>query len=234
MASTSFWITMLVSGLLGSVGHCLGMCGPLNMILAAQIKKNELPAGLNFTLYHVARILIYVVLGAAVGLLGSLLGLSKQITTLGGAVSLILGVLIFLLGASYLGWLGSFSLEGQANWWNNAFSQVLKKRGVAGVMMLGALNGLLPCGLVYSALLLAASTGTIWQAAAGMALFGIGTFPALLALDFGAGVLSVRLRQKILKVVGILMLIVGLQLILRGGAALTFWPHLHLGGVALW
>ena len=225
---------MLVSGLLGSMGHCLGMCGPLNMILAAQIRKNELPAGLNFTLYHVARILIYVLLGAAVGLLGSLLGLSRQITTIGGVVSLILGVLIFLLGASYLGWLGAFSLESQANWWNKAFSQVLKKRGIAGVMMLGALNGLLPCGLVYSALLLAASTGVIWQGAAGMALFGVGTFPALLALDFGAGALSIRLRKKVLKVVGILMLIVGLQLILRGGAALTFWPHLHLGGVALW
>lgn len=234
MTSTSFWITMLVSGLLGSVGHCLGMCGPLNMILAAQIKKNDLSAGFHFTLYHLARIIVYVLLGAAVGLLGSLLGLSKQITTLGGAVSLVLGVLILLLGASYLGWLGAFTLEGQANWWNKAFSRILKRRGAAGVMMLGALNGLLPCGLVYSALLLAASTGGVWQGAAGMCLFGVGTFPALFALDFGAGALSVRLRQKILKVVGVLMLIVGLQLILRGGAALTLWPHLHLGGIALW
>lgn len=234
MAPTSFWLTMLASGLLGSVGHCLGMCGPLNMILATQIKKNNLPTGLNFALYHLARIVIYVLLGALVGLLGSLLGMSKQITTLGGVVSLILGILIFLLGASYLGWLGAFTLEGQANWWNTAFSKILKKRGAAGVMMLGALNGLLPCGLVYSALLLAASTGGAWQAAAGMGLFGLGTFPALFALDFGAGALSVRLRQSILKVVGVLMLIVGLQLILRGGAALTLWPHLHLGGVAIW
>lgn len=225
---------MLVSGLLGSVGHCLGMCGPLNMILAAQIKKNKLQAGLNFTLYHLSRVIVYILLGAVVGLLGSLLGLSKEITFLGGVVSLILGFLIFLLGAGYLGWLGSFSLEGQANWWNRAFSKVLKNRGVAGVILLGALNGLLPCGLVYSALLLAASTGAIWQGTAGMALFGLGTFPALVALDFGAGALSVHLRQKILSIVGVLMLIVGLQLVLRGGAALTLWPHVHLGGVALW
>lgn len=234
MTSSSFWVTILLSGLLGSVGHCLGMCGPLNMILAAQIKKSDLPAGLNFVLYHLARITVYVLLGAGVGFLGSLLGLSKQITFLGGAVSLILGVLILLLGASYLGWLGNFALEGQASWWNKAFSTILQKRGAWGILLLGGLNGLLPCGLVYSALLLSASTGSIWQSALGMAVFGLGTFPALLALDFGAGALSVRFRQGMLKVVGGLMLIVGLQLVLRGGAALTFWPHLHLGGIALW
>jgi sulfite exporter TauE/SafE len=234
MTSSSFWITMLVSGLLGSVGHCLGMCGPLNMILGAQIKKSEQPEGISYFLYHLSRVLIYVLLGAAVGLLGSLLGLSKQITTLGGIVSLILGVLILLLGASYLGWLGNFTLERQADWWNTAFSAVLKKRGAFGIVLLGALNGLLPCGLVYSALLLAASTGGVGRAALGMGIFGIGTMPALLALDFGAGALSTRFRQGMLKVVGGLMLIVGLQLVLRGGAALSLWPHLHLGGIALW
>ena len=234
MASSSFWVTLLLSGLLGSFGHCLGMCGPLNMILAAQIRKSDLPAGLNFVLYHLARITVYILLGAAVGFLGSLLGLSKQITLLGGTFSLFLGILILLLGAGYLGWLGNFALEGQAKWWNKAFSTILKKRGSVGILLLGGLNGLLPCGLVYSALLFSASSGSIWQSSVGMAVFGLGTLPALLALDFGAGALSVRFRQGMLKIVGGLMLVVGLQLVLRGGAALSFWPHLHLGGIALW
>jgi sulfite exporter TauE/SafE len=67
-----------------------------------------------------------------------------------------------------------------------------------------------------------------------MAIFGLGTFPALLALDLGAGALSVRFRQRMMKLAGALMLLVGLQLALRGGAALHFWPHLHWGGIALW
>jgi len=203
-------------------------------MVAAQMRKNDLPALPNFTLYHAARVLVYVLLGALVGGIGSLLGLSQQLTTLGGAVSLLLGIAILLLGAGYLGWLKAIPLEGASRWWNAALSRALKQGGWVGVVLLGALNGFLPCGLVYSALLLVASTGTVSGGALGMAFFGIGTFPALLALDFGAGALSVRFRQGMMKVAGALMLLVGLQLALRGGAALHLWSHLHWGGVALW
>jgi sulfite exporter TauE/SafE len=234
MNFVSVWITLLVSGLLGSLGHCLGMCGPLNLMVAAQIRKNDLPMLPNFSLYHAARVLVYVLLGALVGTVGSLLGLSRQLTTLGGAAGLVLGIAILLLGTGYLGWLRSLPLEGASRWWNTALSHALKQGGWYGVALLGTLNGLLPCGLVYSALLLGASTGSAWHGALGMALFGLGTFPALLALDLGAGALSVRFRQGMMKLAGALMLLIGLQLILRGGAALHLWPHLHWGGIALW
>ncbi len=234
MTSASLWITLLVSGLLGSIGHCLGMCGPLNLMVAAQMRKNDLPAFPNFSLYHIARVLVYALLGALVGAIGSLLGLSKQLTTLGGVVSLLLGIAILLLGASYLGWLRAFALNGASRWWNAALSRALKQSGWGGVVLLGALNGLLPCGLVYSALLLIASTGTVAGGMLGMAFFGLGTFPALLALDLGAGALSVRFRQGMMRLAGALMLLVGLQLALRGGAALHLWSHMRWGGVALW
>jgi hypothetical protein len=110
----------------------------------------------------------------------------------------------------------------------------LQQGGWRGVVALGALNGLLPCGLVYSALLLAASTGEAGRGALGMALFGLGTFPALLTLDLGAGALGVRFRQTMMRLAGGLMLLVGLQLVLRGGAALHFWPHLNWGGFVVW
>jgi sulfite exporter TauE/SafE len=210
------------------------MCGPLNLMVAAQMRKNDLPALPNFSLYHAARVLMYILLGALVGALGSLLGLGRQLTTLGGVISLLLGIAILLLGAGYLGWLRAFPLEGASRWWNTALSRALKQGGWRGVILLGALNGLLPCGLVYSALLLATSTGGAWQGALGMAFFGLGTFPVLLALDMGAGALKASFRQRMMKLVGALMLLVGLQLVLRGGAALHFWSHLHWGGIALW
>jgi sulfite exporter TauE/SafE len=234
VAQASLWITLLLTGFLGSLGHCLGMCGPLNLMVAAQMRKSALPALPYFSLYHAARVLAYVLMGAIVGALGSLLGLSRELTVLGGAVGLLMGLLLLLLGAGYLGWLRAFPLEGPSRWWNAALSRALHLGGGRGVTLLGFLNGLLPCGLVYSALLLAASSGEAWRGALGMVLFGLGTFPALLALDLGVGALSVRFRQAMMRLAGVLMLLVGLQLALRGGAALHLWPHLHWGGVALW
>lgn len=234
MITDSFWITLVLSGLLGSLGHCLGMCGPLNMMVAAQIRKSELSLIPSFLVYHVVRILVYALLGSIVGALGSLLGLGQQFTTIGGVVSLFLGLAVLLLGVSYLGWFVAFSPDGASKWWNVALSHALHQGGSRGVALIGAVNGLLPCGLVYGALLLAASSGKAWSGALGMLVFGAGTIPTLFALDLGVGALSVRLRQGMLKVAGALMIIVGLQLILRGGASLHIWPHLRYREMVLW
>lgn len=225
---------MLLSGFLGSLGHCLGMCGPLNLLVAAQMRKNNLPVLQSFRLYHAARIGVYALLGALAGALGSLLGLGHHLSMLAGAVSLALGLLILALGAAYLGWLADFRLDRAASWWNTALSVVLRQQGWRGVLGLGALNGLLPCGLVYSALLISSATGSLWSGALGMALFGSGTFPALLVLDLSAGALSERFRQTMMRIAGGLMLVVGLQLALRGGATLHLWQHLHWKGIAVW
>ena len=226
---------LLLSGLLGSLGHCLGMCGPLNLMLAAKIRENALPPLQSFLLYHASRVTVYVLLGSLVGAFGSLLGLSTRLTGVGGMVSLVLGLAILLLGLGYLGWLPALWWEGAGGgWWNKAMSNALRYKGRFGVAALGVLNGLLPCGLVYGALLLAASTGLAWRGALAMAAFGLGTLPALLGVDLGAGALSARFRQGMTRLAGVLMLLVGSQLALRGGAALGFWPHLRLGGIVLW
>jgi sulfite exporter TauE/SafE len=234
MPAVSTLLTFVVSGLLGSLGHCLGMCGPLNVMVGTQIRASALPAVGSFGLYHAARISVYVVLGIIVGAIGSLMGMSRQLSMLNGVVSLVIGMAILLIGLGYLGWLPTTRIEGAAHWWNTALSRALKTRGGRGVIVLGALNGLLPCGLVYSALLLAASTGSPWSAAVGMGLFGLGTFPALFVVDLSARALTARFRQVMVRLAGILMILIGLQLVLRGGAALGVWPHLKWGSVPIW
>jgi sulfite exporter TauE/SafE len=102
------------------------------------------------------------------------------------------------------------------------------------MMLLGMLNGLLPCGLVYGALLVAASTGGPLPGAAGMMLFGLGTLPALLVVGMGAAAVSVRARQALTRVAGVVIVLVGLQLSLRGMAALGLVPHLRLAGLVVW
>jgi sulfite exporter TauE/SafE len=214
-ANFSTFGALFVSGLLGSLGHCLGMCGPLVMMVGVQLKRHDKPMLPSFLLYHLARATVYALLGAIV-------------------VSLVLGLGVILFGMGYLGWLPLGRVEGSAAWLNRMMGKALKQGGFVGVLGMGALNGLLPCGLVYSALLVAASTGGPLPGAVGMLVFGLGTVPALLVAGVGAGALSVPVRQAMGRVAGILIMIIGLQLGLRGLAALNVISHLHVGKVMIW
>jgi sulfite exporter TauE/SafE len=230
----SVYGALLLSGLLGSLGHCLGMCGPLVIMVGLQLRARGSAALPRHLVYHAARIAIYALLGSVVGGIGSLLGVGGQLSHLAGGISLLLGLGVILFGVGYLGWLPLGRLETGGDWLGQAMSRALRQGGLLGVILLGALNGLLPCGLVYSALLVAASTGAPLPAGLGMILFGLGTLPALLVVGMGAGMVSARARQTMSRVAGMVIAIVGLQLALRGLAALGFVPHLHVGGAVLW
>jgi len=233
-ADTSIYGMLFLSGLLGSLGHCLGMCGPLVLMVGLQLRARGWVGASVHGLYHVTRVAVYLVLGGIAGGIGSLLGLNGGLRQVAGAISLVLGLGVVLVGLGYLGWLPLGRLEGGGAWLSKAMSRALRLGSLQGAVLLGTLNGLLPCGLVYSSLLVAASTGSIGTGALGMLIFGLGTIPALLAVGMGSSVLSVRFRQAMSRIAGVFILLVGLQLALRGAAALGWVPHLHLGKVMLW
>jgi sulfite exporter TauE/SafE len=203
-------------------------------MVGLQLKTRGRAALPQHLIYHSGRIVVYALLGAVVGGIGSLLGVGGQLSHLAGAISLLLGLGVVALGLGYLGWLPLGRLETGGEWLTRAMGQALKRGGLLGVIVLGMLNGLLPCGLVYSALLVAASTGGPLPGAAGMILFGLGTLPALLVVGIGAAAVGVRARQALTRVAGVVIVLVGLQLSLRGMAALGLVPHLHLGGLVMW
>lgn len=225
---------LLLSGLVGSLGHCIGMCGPLVLMVGLQMERKGLAAIPQFLLYHASRIIVYGVMGAIVGGLGALLGQEGGRGTLGGGVSLALGLGVILFGLSYLGWLPLSRSGGNGSWLGRLTNRVFRGQGFARVPLMGALNGLLPCGLVYSALLVCAGTGGILPGAVGMLIFGLGTVPALLAVGLGAGFLRARLRQTLLRAAGVVIMLVGLQLALRGLAAFGWIPHWKIGGLMIW
>ena len=211
---------LLVGGFLGSLRHCLGMCGPMVTMCGAQPRFNGSVMASNQILYHGSRIATYAVLGAILGGVGSLLGLGRGLSGLTSAVSIALGVGVLILGLGYVGWLSGRGLEGTRAWWTRAVLKALGRTGPSRIMLLGMLNGLMPCSLVYGALLLAALIGRPLQGALGMTLFGVGTVPALLLAALTAREPSVRAREVLSRTGGILMIVVGLQLAIRGLSAL--------------
>ncbi len=227
------YLTLFLTGLTGSLAHCAGMCGPLVLMVGSQGSARTMPRLGAFAAYHAARIAVYLLLGALVGLLGGFAGLRGPLGWVAAAVSLVLGVLLLLWGLSYLG-APLLRLELPARWLSQAIARTLRAGGARGVPLLGALNGLLPCGLVYSALVMASSTGQVGAGALGMALFGLGTAPVMLLIGMGAAAFRGRVRQTMAYVTGALLLLVGAQLVLRGLAAAGVIGHLHLGMVMLW
>lgn len=83
-------------------------------------------------------------------------------------------------------------------------------------MIIGLLNGLLPCGLVYMAIAASMATGSVFKSVLYMGVFGIGTFPMMFAVAFGGTIINAGVRQKIYKVVPVFVLLLGTLFILRG------------------
>lgn len=84
------------------------------------------------------------------------------------------------------------------------------------MVLLGMLNGAIPCGMVYMALLSSVATGNVWGGAIFMALFGLGTMPAMLALGIAKQQFTPALRTRIRKLTPVLIAIAGIWLVARG------------------
>jgi uncharacterized protein len=201
-------------GFLGSL-HCLGMCGPIALALPRQF-GNKTALLLSRLSYNGGRITTYALLGALCGMLGQLIsiaGLQRWLSVSAGALILIV---IFLprLFASSKG--SSRFVAGITERFRAVWGRVFATHSLAGLFGVGLLNGLLPCGLVYVALAAAIASGTVAQGAGYMALFGLGTFPAMFAVAMFGTIVPARIRQSLARLLPVGATILALLLILRG------------------
>jgi sulfite exporter TauE/SafE len=211
---TTAILTGLLLGLGGSL-HCLGMCGPIALALpgAQGSLANQV---VGRTLYNVGRIITYGILGAAIG------GLSQWLAIAGWqrGLSIAAGVgilLALLLPKRY--WLRLAALPGAA-WLFHQF-QVLwgrwfKRASWGALLLIGLLNGLLPCGLVYVALAAALQAGSWHHGMLFMVSFGVGTTPALLALALARSWLRPAATTALRKVVPAVAALLAVLFIVRG------------------
>jgi hypothetical protein len=203
------WTAFLL-GLVGSL-HCAGMCGPLALALPHAGRN----AGAFFAgriAYNLGRVVTY----CAMGLLFGLLGQSLSLAGVQRWVSIALGVALLA---------GLFASRKLALWrpvtlfvdrLKSPMGSLLQRRSLDSLLLLGLLNGLLPCGLVYVACAGATATGGLHLGALYMLAFGAGTVPMMLAISLSGKLVPFSLRLKLLKAVPLAVFILGTLLILRG------------------
>ncbi len=206
-------IAALTLGVFGSL-HCIGMCGPLVLAVPSNA-QNRVQYLIERIVYNAGKAFTYGVMGAVLGYAGKNILISVQ-----QDLSLILGFSLLVTVAVPLGLrnkLDTFSpLRYLYTFVKVRFAEQMKKRGFTTLAVMGMLNGLLPCGLVYTALVGAAVVADAWQSALFMIVFGLGTAPALVLVSFSGKLLSIKYRSLFSRAVPIFSIALALILILRG------------------
>lgn len=204
----------LILGIAGSM-HCAGMCGPLVMALPAATGSVGRRVA-NRISYHLARVAVYAAMGAVVGLGAGAFELSGY----GRVLSVIAGISMIVTAVAQLFWHKSLVpttwVQRHTASLRAAAHRAARMHPQLAMVLLGVVNGLLPCGLVTSALVGSAVGGGILHGIVFMTAFGIGTSPVLLAIAVGASELRQRLGSRLGIIIPLLAFIMGTLIVLRG------------------
>ncbi|HHV28503.1 urease accessory protein UreH domain-containing protein [Acetivibrio mesophilus] len=219
---------LFVVGLLTSL-HCIAMCGGINMSVCMQYKGDDDKSGtcgetsgkakkpIEFArlrpslLYNLGRVISYTVVGGIVGALGSVISFSGAAK---GAVAILSGVFMVIMG---LNMLNLFPILRKINprmpkIFGSKISNVKNK----GPLLVGLLNGLMPCGPLQAMQLYALGTGSFVAGAASMFMFSLGTVPLMLGLGAISSIVSGKFTKKMMKVSAVLVMVLGIVMLNRG------------------
>ncbi len=215
---------LFILGLFSSF-HCIGMCGgvigALTFSLDRSVQEDKKRLFVYVGAYNLGRILSYMIAGFIVGMIGmtlvGLIGMEKAHTI----TRYLSAFLIILVGLYLAGWFPQFvgldklgaSLWKRIQPLGQRFMPVKKPWQALGF---GMVWGWIPCGLVYTALLLAVLGGGAIDGALGMLAFGFGTLPAVMGAGIATGGLSQWLQKPFIRqLFGVIMLILGIMFLLK-------------------
>lgn len=207
-------LSALILGLLGSF-HCVGMCGPIAFMLPVD-RQNSFKKVIQISIYHFGRLLTYSLIGLVFGLVGKSLyifGIQQQLSI---AIGVLMIVIVLIPYKTFNKYNFSKPLYKFISKVKSALGKELKKKTPDTFLTIGFLNGFLPCGLVYMALLGAIATGSALKGSLYMFIFGIGTIPLMTTAIYFSRFLSGVVRKKIQKAIPVFIVIIGLLFIIRG------------------
>ena len=211
---TEFYVFALMTGLIGSL-HCIGMCGPIAIALPLG-KKSWGYRTVGSLSYNIGRTLTYGILGSLFGLLGK----GIQLAGLQQWASIAIGIIMILTVIFPVIFKSQISLDkiftGYAARLIIQFRKLFSQSSISSLFVIGLLNGLLPCGLVYVAIAGAINTNEVTQGIIYMLLFGIGTIPIMFVIPLAGNLIGIGLRKKLRGVVAVFIVSLGILFILRG------------------
>ncbi|MFN3951654.1 MAG: sulfite exporter TauE/SafE family protein [Thermaurantimonas sp.] len=203
-----------ILGIAGSL-HCIGMCGPLAMAVPG-IYGHKVNKWVGALLYHTGRSVTYAVFGLIFGALGksfTLAGFQSWVSILAGSVMIVMGLIPFFQNV-----FEKFFTKIFASLKINSLRRQLLNgpRSPLYIFLLGNVNGLLPCGLVYVALAGALGMGSPLKGAVFMFAFGMGTLPAMYLLSVGGRHFLSSKKLNVTKIISSITVVVGILFVLRG------------------
>ncbi|CAA9199576.1 sulfite exporter TauE/SafE family protein [Flavobacterium collinsii] len=203
-----------IFGLISSL-HCIGMCGPIAMMLPVD-RQNEAKKVIQIITYHLGRLAAYATIGLIFGLLGRgffLAGLQQKMSIFIGLAMIAIVLTPEKVFSKY-----NFSkpVYKIISWVKSSLGNQFKDRSYKSLFTIGLLNGFLPCGMVYVALfgaiaMQSASLGVLY-----MLLFGLGTIPLMTVVVYVNSLIKLPFRNKIQKAIPYVAVIIGALFILRG------------------
>ncbi len=218
-------------GLIVTIGvlssfHCVGMCGGLVLTYTArqQVRDNK-PGGslLPHLQYNVGRVISYTATGAILGGFGSFFAISPAFT---GSVTLLAAAFMLLMGVSLLTewkWLSKFGLHMPAFLGRFLYGQGAGPNPRA-PLVIGLLNGLMPCGPLQAMQLYALASGSASRGALSMAAYAVGTVPMMFGLGSVLSFVSHERTRQMLRVSGAIVIALGVLMFSRGMANFAFVP----------
>jgi uncharacterized protein len=221
----ALWATIVISSIAGSL-HCVAMCGPL-------VGLHGGARSVRLALVHaLGRLTTYAALGAIAGLVGRAVDVAGQLAAAQRVAELVAGGVILAWGVRAIavarGWLRVRAGGGAV--FRRGLSQ-LRGRPARRAWLIGVLTGLLPCGWLWAFVVSAAGTASPWTGAAVMAVFWLGTVPAMTGVLALGGPVIDRLRRKLPVVSACVLIALGLATLAArwadAGVPGVTAPHCH-------
>lgn len=203
-----------IMGLMGSL-HCLGMCGPIAFALPVRTHVMRIKI-LKYALYNIGRVTTYALLGYIIGIAGKgfvLVGMQQSLSITAGVLIIISALVAYTSATNMV--MNRIS-ERIRTRLKSAFHFYFQQKSNSALFMLGILNGLLPCGMVYMAMLAALAGGSPMSGATFMIGFGLGTVPMMFTVCLVGSAVGMQWKNYVYKVAPILACLIGVLLILRG------------------